>query len=216
MLSAKSLHFDTNDWSQIEQSEHLIKWTQEQKLLVVQSFPMAPNIPCSLDDLQGLRHFYRTGIAAVGGGLVLVDVDKVKGLPCIRTVFKVLNEGGGIHYIGGLTFPFIGHSFVIKVQCEDSEVTSTRDLTIFEKLLIEGSLSLNEDMVAPGWVRDPYDANFNGPSLLNMAEAETYDDMFPNHPLTQTRRILRHIEETIQFDDEVFKEPQLKLSSTRP
>ncbi len=216
MLSAKSLHFDTNDWSQIEQSEHVIKWSHEQKLLVVQSFPMAPNIPCSLDDLQGLRAFYRNGIAAVGGGLVLVDVDKVKGLPCIKTIFKVLNEGGGIHYIGGLTFPFVAHSFVIKVQCEDSELTSTRDLTIFEKLLNEGVIALTEDMVAPGWVQDPYDAQYKGPSLLNMAEAEKYDELFPYHPLTQTRKILRQIEESIQFDDEVFKEPQLKVSNALP
>lgn len=216
MLSAKSLQFDTTDWSQVEQTEHLVKWAHEHKLLVVQSFPMPPNIPCPLDDLQGLRSFYRNGVAAIGGGLVLVDVHNIKGFSCIRTIFKILNEGGGIHYVGGLTFPFAAHSFVIKVQCEDSELTSKRDLTIFEKLLNEGVLTLTEDMIAPGWVQDPYDPHYNGPSLLNMAEAEKYDEMFPDHPLTQTRKILRHIEATIRFDDEVIKEPQLKVSNALP
>ena len=44
------------------------------------------------------------------------------------------------------------------------------------------------------WARDPYDSTIKEGALMNMSEAEEYDEHFPGFPLSMCRELLHTIE----------------------
>lgn len=45
------------------------------------------------------------------------------------------------------------------------------------------------------WDRDPYDSNREKGFLMNWAEDEKYDGLFPYHPLSEMRRFINYVVE---------------------
>lgn len=43
------------------------------------------------------------------------------------------------------------------------------------------------------WEKDPYDKNFRRGLLMNQGEREEYDILFPEHPLTQARKLVKDL-----------------------
>jgi len=56
-----------------------------------------------------------------------------------------------------------------------------------------------------GWMADPYDASVSLPLMRNLAEAPEFDEEFPDHPLSRSRRILAQIEASARLADELKK-----------
>ena len=44
-----------------------------------------------------------------------------------------------------------------------------------------------------GWFKDPYDNSFKKGLLMNLSEKPEYDAMFPNHPLSILRNIIKFL-----------------------
>ena len=128
----------------------------------------------------------------------------LKGYDVIRTIFKVPQEPAGMIYIASLTIPFENYSYVINIQAPEFGTTGMRDNVIAMKLLNEGKISDGE-YGYEGWFKDPYGSGIKRGVLMNLSEDKKYDADFPDHPLTQTRRLLDKIESEIQFGEELEK-----------
>jgi len=81
---------------------------------------------------------------------------------------------------------------VLNVQAYFSEIgmTGQRDNTILNKLISEGVIVM-PDMSK--WMQDPYDANYTKGIRMNLSENEQYDNAFPNHPLSEIRKLINSI-----------------------
>ena len=69
-------------------------------------------------------------------------------------------------------------------------MTGLRDTTIWELARREGIVSSGDNSK---WCFDPYDKNLKRPYLMNLSEKEKYDEIFPDHPLSQCRKFVKLI-----------------------
>lgn len=83
----------------------------------------------------------------------------------------------------GNVIQFINASF------EEAGMTGMRDNMVYMMLRDEGLIDDNFS----GWSCDPYDKSYNKGFLMNQSEQRKYDEMFPEHPLTEARRLVDYI-----------------------
>lgn len=195
-----ALQFPTFDWELVEQSKEAKRWMhpEQTQVLTVNFFATAPDLPTTRD-IDALRQFFRRQVVAANGGIIQVDTSQKSACTYVKTIFKFPQEPSGITYLGSLIFPFKKCSYVVKIQAIEVGTTGLRESLILNKLRQAGTIEMGKDGVE-GWTRDPYWADFGEGNLMNLAEAEAYDEQFAQHPLSQVREGLRVIEEQITLD----------------
>ena len=164
-------------------------------------FKSKPDLPSS-SSIDMLRVFYRNQITEHNGGLLLVDFFKHENITGIETLFKIPLSPSGTVYLASLTIPFRSSSYVIKVQAREMGLTGVRDAVISDRLTKKGD---NEN-----WSADPYNPNFTDGTLMNRSEDPTYDSEFPDHPLSEARRIIAEIKKGMKFKPEIGELKEFK------
>lgn len=122
-------------------------------------------------------------------------------------MFKLPQEPSGMTYLASFIIPFENCSYVMKIQAAETGFTGLREAMVANTIMAEKSLSNNE-MLPKGWWQDPYDASITSGVLMNMAEAEKYDGTFPEHPLSQARKLQEQIARDIVFKDDLKNLPK--------
>jgi hypothetical protein len=158
-------------------------------------FPRKPDLP-AVASIEQLREFYA---AQMRSGLQFVEcrVLPLDGVRSIWLIGKDINERSrGLVYVGSLTIPFRGFSFVIKVQCQEQGVTGMREALLVDEALGNGTGRIEGGRFIPiGWSFDD----------------ERFDDKLPQHPLSRVRRELRHIASSLQIEPKVRGETVFEL-----
>ncbi|MDX1990651.1 MAG: hypothetical protein SFV17_28410 [Candidatus Obscuribacter sp.] len=209
-LSRSAIKFDTTGLTSVYTSGTVQKWssgrTEEVSLHCILA---PPDIPCALSDKKGVQNYFRNCARQSGGGLVSVDMVKVKEVPCIMTIVKVPQKPSGMTYIGSLTIPLAEGSYVIRVQCIETGITGSRESAVLQNLTTSGKVGIDAHGNLTNWQQDPYDPGLNAPDLIlrNKADDERYDKLFPTHPLTKVRFGLRTILRTLELDKSVLLAP---------
>ena len=189
-LTLASLAFEAPGWQVQESNARKQVWAHpgHAAVLSLHFFDVPPDLPVRPEDKPALQAYYRNMIQAQHGGLVEVAAGVLPNtrINVIKTIFKVPREPRGTGYIGSLTLPFRQCSYVVKIQAEEAGMTGMREAVIADKLFREGKISFGENDL-PGWAADPYDPAWKQGTLMNLAEREEYDHLFPGHPLTIVR-----------------------------
>jgi hypothetical protein len=97
------------------------------------------------------------------------------------------------------------------VQCEEQGTTGVREAIVLHELLGNGEIIIDQNTKPgpiPGWVPSADDPAFESLFTGNRSQEEKYDTRFPNHPLSRTRVLLRHIRNTICVTDEIRNAPK--------
>lgn len=193
------------DWPKVKNDDTIIQWVNPENTIAVSVnfFDVPPDIPAT-KDIDVLRNFYRNNISRINGGLIEVDTSQLNNLTIIKTLFKIPQEISGITYLASLTLPFKTCSYVLKVQAAETGATGMREAFITNKLL-SGASSAPLEQLLSEWSDDPYDPHFKEGTLMNKSEQETYDPLFPDHPLTQARKLITRIGKDIQPGAEIGK-----------
>jgi len=178
-------------------------------------FPIPPDILADLEDLTGVRGFYRKTAADAGLAVIEVETPIIQGRQCVRAIFKAPQQPTGMTYIGSLTLPFRDFSYVLKVGCLERGITGAREAMILDQCMKDGTVSNSPDGRIDGWMADPYDASVRGPFMRNRAEAQEYDARFPEHPLSRTRRVLDHIQATLTIESDLRRSPSFARFGSR-
>jgi len=184
--------------------EGVRRWRTERGDIVgLWYFPIPPDLPAPPDEIDKLRDNYRRRITPAGLAIVSVDAVRIDSCPAVRTIFKgPIPEGGlGSLYIASITIPFRDFSFVLKTICEEQGMTGVRDSFVADLMMRQGRVQLGPSGFV-GWFADPYDPGFRAAHLRNLSDDAEYDAMFPDHPLSQARRILRMLEEHVRLSAE--------------
>lgn len=110
-----------------------------------------------------------------------------RGYRYVYSIVKTHNEPSGVQYFL-LMQVFYGHAALnIKAFFSEKGITGKREAVVFEMACREGVVSISD---TSNWAYDPYDKNFKRDYLMNMSEEERYDQLFPEHPLTQCRNFI--------------------------
>lgn len=108
----------------------------------------------------------------------------------IYSIVKSKQNPSGMQYNLTMHINMNEYSFNVQVFCDEVGMTGMRDSVVIQKLINEGTVKMpNMD----GWFKDPYDNSFKKGLLMNLSEKPEYDAMFPNHPLSILRNIIKFL-----------------------
>ena len=202
------VNLDEIGWKSREKNSDVKVWDNDVgDVLSLNFFDKKPDIPVSLSNITELRNFYRKMVADAGGGVIKIELIKIKELQAIENIFKMPMQPSGMIYVASFTIPFRDKSYVIKLQCPEQGITGERDSVVFASFANFDDEDDEDFNPFKGWLKDPYDASLTDGLFMNLSEDEQYDEKFPNHPLTRARKHLRHIKNTISFDEKLFDLP---------
>lgn len=213
MRSFDSITFDTEKFRYHGEEDDARIWVTEADFIFLHYFPIPPDINASLKNIDDIRVRYRELTLKGSSAIIEVDTITIDGCDAVRTILKTPKEPHGVIYVGTITLPFRDFSYVIRIQSEEFGITGLRESEILNEFLATGEVSLDikpgeEFGEITGWSADPYDPTIYMPYQRNRAEAEEYDERFPDNPLTRVRSLLKHIEKTLHVSDEVKQEPK--------
>ena len=104
----------------------------------------------------------------------------------VKTIMKQDGISQGVQYFLMMDLAYNEKIITVKGFFDEEGETGIRDTMVFEKLQRDNLITLNENGVE-GWNEDPYDPEYKKGIPMNKSEYRAYDDMFPNHPLSQVR-----------------------------
>jgi hypothetical protein len=114
--------------------------------------------------------------------------------PYAYSIIKNKIEPSGVNYFMLLQVAY-GHAVLnIKAFFEEIGTTGIRDTMIWELAYRQGIVTDNKNSK---WWFDPYDKDYKHPFLMNLSEKEEYDELFPDHPLSQCRKFVKYITERL-------------------
>lgn len=204
-ISVDSISIPELNWPK-QKEGNVISWVNAEGTIAVSVnfFDMAPDIP-TIKNIDKLRSFYHELIKSANGGMIEVETSKRQQFDLVRTIFKIPRSGMDMLYIGSLTIPFGTCSFVLKVQAIEAGPTGMRETFIVDRLLKDGSFD------EATWSADPYNSDITTGNLMNKSEDQKYDVDFPDHPLTQVRKLLTQLEHGFTWKPELEKLPRFDL-----
>ncbi len=124
----------------------------------------------------------------------IIEVENGKllsGRPFIYSVIKTYHgKEDGVVYTLVMDFPV--SSTIVRVQAffQENGITGLRDATVFARLQQE-DIAFSEDK----WFFDPYETDSQASYKMNLSEKAEYDELFPEHPLSQCRLLIKHFKE---------------------
>ena len=110
----------------------------------------------------------------------------------IYSVVKTLKKIRGVQYTLAMNIEMEGTVLQVHGFFSEGKVAGARDAMVYAWLANQGEVRLCERGI-DGWAADPYDPFFTFGVLMNRSEQPQYDNLFPNHPLSELRRFVREV-----------------------
>lgn len=210
MPIAESFHVSMVGWKLIEPVDGQIVWVNEGVPDVrIQRYGRFPptDLPPDYPNIESHRAMFERMMNQSQGAVISVDFLKVKGIEAFQTIFKfhMPENSLGMRYLGSVMFPFMNCFCGFTFQCDEYGTTGTREALSY---MVESRLNPQPPEAPPPPVQVSsmegfFDKIRNAPVRRLPSDDEQYDSLVPTHPLTRTRRYLKELVETIEFDDEV-------------
>jgi hypothetical protein len=140
-----------------------------------------------------MRRRCREIAEGAGGGLIEAEAVASDRGPGVRYVYKTPHMAG-FRYTGVLIVPTSKGTVRWTFTAPEGEMTGGREAVITVQLMSEGTLSLEN--YESSWAQDPYDPEYCGVdsrTLRYISDDPKYDELFPAHPLTAVRAVLRDL-----------------------
>jgi hypothetical protein len=204
MRGLDAITFDTTGLTLRGDDRNSRIWmTDAGDLVTVYDLRKPPGFRAVADDLDSIRAASRRQAAAYGAAIVEVELCSVGGVAAVREILKVPQTPVGMGYLGSFMLPFAESGYLLSVACQERGLTGSRDTAVFARLIRSGEVKFEDGDTQPtNWMRDPYDPSITGPPARNRADDEAYDSLFPDHPLSRVRGLLRQIDNSLRIAHE--------------
>lgn len=160
----------------------------------MQSFPMSARHAMDYYNVQKIIN----GIhQSLGDNQALIEVKAGKTnhkRQYVYSIVKTKDEPSGVQYFVLMHVAYEDIAINVNGHFVEAGMTGMRDTMIWELARREGIVSSTDNSK---WMFDPYDKSWKRPYLMNLSEKEEYDEMFPDHPLSQCRKFVRLITERL-------------------
>lgn len=120
-------------------------------------------------------------------GLIEVEEGKTAlGQPYLYTIVKTL-KNPGVQYVMTMHLAYPETTIHVQGVFNEEGTTGMRDAVVYAMLSNEGKVKIT-DVGIEGWSQDPYDPAYKKGVCMNCSEQAAYDELFPQHPLSEARR----------------------------
>jgi hypothetical protein len=156
----------------------------------MQSFPISARHTMDYYNIQKII----SGIhQSLGENQALIEVKAGKtknNRHYVYSIVKTKGEPSGVQYYMLMHIAYEKVAINVNGHFIEAGTTGIRDTTIWELERRKGIVSSTDNSK---WCFDPYDGTLKRPYLMNLSEKEEYDEMFPDHPLSQCRQFVKLI-----------------------
>lgn len=234
-----SLCFAHSDWSPSPQTPENCEsaWVDNQGVVIgLQHFGADKPLRDRLTNVKAVRDHYRTSFAAQGMGLIeceLIEIDEVRA---VRAIGKIILQPVRAAYVGTIALPLPQESYVFNVAAQEDGISGIREAAVWLKESSELEQQGYEPDLPPEheigqqegtsrasmawkhlqtgsllhWAQDPYDPDFDGPCLRNMADDSKHDSGFPQHPLSRVRFALQCLAQGVKASPDLKQKANQK------
>jgi hypothetical protein len=206
-VGADPITFDQHDLKVDRSSTNPRIWsTTDGDMLFLYRKDSRPEISAALTDIKGVRDYFRRVIEQAGGAILSVDVVLVDSVRTVRVISKTPQQPHGITFEGSYVFAFQNKWYALRIKCEEKGTTGLREAIIGDKAYGSGQVTISKGKGIMGWSKDPYDPQLQDGFRANLADQEKYDSLFPNHPLSRLRQIMRELDKSLHVSEELRAE----------
>lgn len=160
----------------------------------IQSFPMSARRTMDYYNVQKIIN----GIhQSLGDNQALIEVKAGKTnhtRQYVYSIVKTKEEPSGVEYFMLMHVAYEEIAINVNGHFVESGMTGMRDTMVWELARREGLVSISDNSK---WMFDPYDKTMKRPYMMNLSEKEEYDELFPDHPLSQCRKFVKLITERL-------------------
>lgn len=161
---------------------------------IIQSFPMCARHTM---DYYNVQKIIKGIHQSLGEKQALIEVKAGKtnhNRQYVYSIVKTLGEPSGVQYFMLMHVAYEDIAINVNGHFIEAGMTGTRDTMIWEMSCREGIVSFEDKSK---WMFDPYDKTMHRPYMMNLSEKEEYDELFPDHPLSQCRKFVKLITERL-------------------
>lgn len=158
----------------------------------IMTFPISNERAMPFDNTEAIIQGIHKALGDEQGLIEVKNGVTHKSSPYVYSIVKSHKQPSGMQYILALDIKEENRVTHIQGYFDEMGVTGQRDALVLNLLVNEGKLDFPP---TSGWMEDPYDKTYDKGIPMNMSEKEEYDKMFPDHPLSQLRAVVRYIEE---------------------
>lgn len=178
-------------------------WTNGRDTLQLRHFPIPPDIPAPLSRLDLIWKISRLESFWKQAALVDIYTGEIGGTEYLAQIVK-FSFNGRTQYQGSLIIPKASFSLMFIVGAEGSAVDEEREKHVMRAVL-GGVTDLDEK--TRRWFVDPFSFGFVTPFGRNRADDKEWDEMYPSHPLSRIRAILRDLPAACEIIPDVVRAP---------
>lgn len=161
------------------------------ELIIIKTVSEDDRIPWNkTSTISGIRSFLNDNQG-------IVEVDQNEDYRSYQYIYSIVKnvdkERGGVQYIS--TYQMKGEDgdiIMIQGNFVEAGQTGMRETVVANKLIKKGEVGVKDNMLT-NWFIDPYDESYTKGMPKNRAEDKVYDKEFKNHPLSRTRRLIKHL-----------------------
>jgi hypothetical protein len=183
-------------WREWQRRTNSIVWLKgSRQLRQLEKIPGNAGFPRV--DAENVTHFRRAGMQmAADQGMVLIELEcvSIATQPALRMLCKqALENSDGFMYLGRLIVPF--ETYTLCLATQSLELANSGGYEQMPELPTQ-----NQDLSAATFVtRDSYNPKFSPMALRQRDDAQHFEALFQNHPLSLVRQDLRLLESETVF-----------------
>ena len=208
--SLRDVTFDTTGLRVGKRSAESIEWLHpDNDRLITRMDRASADHPLGPWTLDGLRMDSRRAAALRGGGIVSVAFGRARGIPIAKVISK-FEDLPGYAYTGTVMIRFREATYSLTLEAGEHGITGDREAVVTWVLINSGELKISPPLIPPapsrkieGWMRDPYDDAYQGPTLHSLSDDDRLDPLFSAHPLSRIRRWFASTEQTLTVADDL-------------
>lgn len=170
---------------------------------IVLCYPVSAESAMPFDEPNKLIDFLHDSMNDNQGIIEVQNGDCKNGGKYVYYLMKYRRSADNIMLGGGyqLNFNFIIDDtiYFISGSFDEAGITGMRDSTAYALILNAkrdaGDEIDVETFMENGWFRDPYDPDYKKGFLMNLSEKPELDELFPEHPLSVARALVKFVVE---------------------
>jgi hypothetical protein len=154
----------------------------------------------SLSNIGALQKWCRAVAESNGAGLIEMQLDTGRLGATVAFIYKRLQMPAYV-FTGMLLVPGDEVNPVWTVVSGERGMTGVREAIVTAQLMTTGKLTIED--YKRSWAQDPYDSTYRGVDrrvLRFVSDDESYDEQFPDHPLSKVRRILATLPSAVRIE----------------
>lgn len=156
----------------------------------VQSYPISIKATMPLDDTKPIIDGIHESLGERQGLIEVANGTTRYNKKYVYSIVKSARTSAGMNYILTMHLVKGENALCVKGQFEERGTPGIRDATVYEYARRE---NIVKEIGGEGWMKDPYDEEYDRGLRMNLSEDRQYDHSFPRHPLSEMRKLVAYI-----------------------